>query len=246
MVRVVLFHDFKAKGAFFDTFQPTAITSTKDYLFLATSEMKVLVYSLELPNFPLLCQFPTISRPIKLICNQMAKCIVTIEAKTERRRSSANRRTHMHSRAYFNWFKANFDDGVRTFVAGYALRQHRETPKTEKAFLAVEIPTNSNVSAICCCPSTGNIAVASDKKVRLFRWNGKLSLDGSRVGEALCDMEHFLDIELCMRVRELVLSDSYLALRSHLDVQVLKLVFMSESESSSFGGKAKHMVTQNR
>ena len=178
----------------------------------------------------------------------MAKCVVTIEGKTGRRRSSTTRKTHAHSRAYFNWFKANFDDGVRTFVAGYSHDQRQETAKTEKAFLAVEIPTNvnSNVSAICCCPSTGNIAVASDKKVRLFRWNGKLSQDGSRVGDALCDMEPFLDIEVCMRVKELELSDSYLALRSHLDVQVLKLVFGSESESCSFGGQAKHMVTQNR
>lgn len=246
MVRVVLFHHLKTQGAFFDTLHPTAITSTKDYLFLATSQMKVLVYSLELPNFPLLCQFPTISTPIKLICNQMAKCVVTIEGKTGRRRSSTTRRTHALSRAYFNWFTANFDDSVRTFVAGYSHGQRRETTKTDKAFLAVEIRTNSNVSAICCCPSTGNIAVASDKKVRLFRWNGKLSQDGSRVGDALCDMEHILDIEVSMRVRELGLSDSYLALRSHLDVQVLKLVFGSESESSSFARHAKQMVTQNR
>lgn len=246
MVRVVLFHHLKTQGAFFDTLHPTAITSTKDYLFLATSQMKVLVYSLELPNFPLLCQFPTISTPIKLICNQMAKCVVTIEGKTGRGRSSTTRRTHALSRAYFNWFTANFDDSVRTFVAGYSHGQRRETTKTDKAFLAVEIPTNSNVSAICCCPSTGNIAVASDKKVRLFRWNGKLSQDGSRVGDALCDMEHILDIEVSMRVRELGLSDSYLALRSHLDVQVLKLVFGSESESSSFARHAKQMVTQNR
>ncbi|XP_068700460.1 uncharacterized protein [Montipora foliosa] len=246
MVRVLLFHHFRAQRVFFDTFQPTAITSTKDYLFLATSDMKVLVYSLELPNFPLLCQFPTISRPIKLICNEMAKCVLTIERKTDRRKSSGSRIVHTHSRAYFNWFKANLDEAVRTFVAGYSFRQRQETAKSDKSFLVVEIPTLSNVSAICCCPSSGNIAVASDKNVRLFRWNNQMSADGSRSGDALCDMEHFLDVELCMSVRGLVMSDSYLAVRSNLDVQVLKLVFVSEQESASSGWSGKFTIVQNR
>lgn len=243
MVRVLLFHYFKAQRDFFDSFQPTAITSTKDYLFLATGEMKVLVYSLELPNFPLLCQFPTISRPIKLICNEKAKCVVTIEKDRTR---LLGRGVHTRSRAYFNWFKANPDEAVRTYVAGHSLCQTQEAEKIGKVFLALEIPTQSNVNAICCCPTSGNIAIASKKTVSLFRWNNGLSSDGSNAGAMSCDMEHFLDIEPCMTVKQLVLSDSYLAVRSNLDVLVLKLVFMSEHETVSSSGSGKLTAVQKR
>lgn len=240
MVRVLLFHYFKAQRVFFDSFQPTAITSTTDYLFLATGEMKVLVYSLELPNFPLLCQFPTISTPVKLICNEKAKCVVTIERKTGRRKSGRGSGIQTHSRAYFNWFKANLDEAVRTYVAGHSLHQSQEAEKlTGKAFLALEIPTQFNVNSICCCPTSGNIAIASARKVSLFRWSSHVSSDGMSTGAMSCDMEHFLDIEPSMAVKKLVLSDSYLALRSNLDVQVLKLVFITEQESASASGSGK-------
>ena len=242
MVRVLLFHYFKAQREFFDSFQPTAIASTKEYLFLATGEMKVSVYSLELPNFPLLCQFPTISRPIKLICNEKAKCVVTIEK--DRRKFDGS--VHTHSRAYFNWFRANPDEAVRTYVAGHSLRQTQEAEKIGKVFLAVEIPTQCNVNAICCCPTSGNIAIASKKTVSLFRWNSGLSSDGPNTSSMSCDMEHFLDIEPCMTVKQLVLSDSYLGVRSNLDVLVLKLVFMSEQESVSSSGSGKLIAVQNR
>lgn len=245
MVRVLLFHYFKAQKVFFDSFQPTAITSTKDYLFLATEEMKVSVYSLELPNFPLLCQFPTISRPIKLICNEKAKCVVTVEKKADRRQSGQSG-VHTHSRAYFNWFKANLGEAVRTYVAGHSLHQNHEAENSGKSFLVIEIPTHSNVTGICCCPASGNIAIASEKQVRLFRWNNHQSADGGASGAASCDIEHFLDIEPCMAVKDVVLSDSYLAVRSNLDVLVLKLLFMSEQESVSSSGIGKLPNLQNR
>lgn len=248
MVRVLLFHYFKSQRVFFDSFQPTSITSTKDYLFLATGEMKVLVYSLELPNFPLFCQFPTISKPVNLICNERAKCVVTIERKTERRRSRRSASTH--SRAYFNWFKANLEEPVRTYVAGHSLKQSQEAEEAAKAFLALEIPTQFNVSDICCCPTSGNVAIAGETRVSLFRWNRYPQSDGFNTGTLSCDLEHFLDIEPSMSIKGLALSDSYLALRSNLDVQVLKLVFMLERESMPPSGRGKlssHSATlQNR
>jgi len=124
-------------------------------------------------------------------------------------------------------------------VAGHSLSQSQEAEKSDKAFLAVEIPTKSNVNAICCCPTSGNIAVATEKRVRLFRWNSHPSSDVSSTDATLCDLEHFLDIEASMSVKELSLSDSYIAMRSNLDVLVLKLVFTSEQESASASGSGK-------
>ena len=240
MVRVLLFHYFKSQRVFFDSYEPTTLASTKDYLFLATGEMKVFVYSLEQPNFPLLCQFPTMSKPVKLMCNEKAKCVVTIESSSQRRNSRGSKgKVFKNARAYFNWFKANPDEAVRTYVAGYSRFQKREAEVNCGAFLALEIPTQFNVSSVSCCPASGNIAIASEKKVTVFRWNGSLSSDGSETSDALQDLEHFLDIEPSMVVKEVVLAGSYLAFRSNLDVQILKFVFSSEGESASSSGSGK-------
>lgn len=243
MVRVLLFHYFKSQRVFFDSFQPTTLASTKDYLFLATGEMKVFVYSLEQPNFPLLCQFPTMSKPVKLTCNEKAKCVVTIESSSQRRnsRSGSKLKVRKNSRAYFNWFKAYPDEAVRTYVAGHSRFQTQEAEVNCRGFLALEIPTQFNVNSISCCPTSGNIAIASEKKVSVFTWNGNLSSDGSDTSAASQDLEHFLDIEPSMVVKEVVLADSYLAFRSNLDVQILKFVFTSErdQEFASKSGSGK-------
>jgi len=240
MVRVLLFHYFKSQRVFYDSYQPTTLASTKDYLFLATGEMKVFVYSLEQPNFPLLCQFPTISKPFKLMCNEKAKCVLTIESSSRRRnsRSGSKAKVCKNARAYFNWFKANPDEAVRTYVAGHSRFQRQEAEVNCRAFLALEIPTQLNVNSVSCCPTSGNVAIASEKKVSVFRWNGNLSSDGSNNSAALLDLERFLDIEPSMVVKEVVLAESYLAFRSNLDVQILKFVFTSEGESSSGSGKS--------
>ena len=250
MVRVLLFHYFKTQRAFFDSFQPTTLASTKDYLFLATEEMKVFVYSLEQPNFPLLCQFPTMAKPVKLICNEKAKCVLTLESTSRRRntRAGPKLKVYKNSRAYFNWFKANPGEAVRTYVAGHSRSQSQQTETSLKAFLALEIPTQFNVSCICCCPTSGNIAIASGKKVSVFRWNGNLTVGSTDTSVTLHDMEHFLDVEPSMVVKEVVLNDSYLALRSNLDVQILKFVFTAERESAtmSASGKSTRSDTANR
>lgn len=255
MVRVLLFHYFKAQRVFFDSFQPTTLASTKDYLFLATGEMKVFVYSLEHPNFPLLCQFPTMAKPVKLICNEKAKCVLTIESTSRRRNSRAGTKlkVHKNSRAYFNWFQANPDEAVRTYVAGHSRFQSQQTETSCRGFRALEIPTQFNVNSVCCCPASGNIAIASEKKVSVFRWSGNVTAGGSDTNAATHDMEHFIDIEPSMAVKEVVLSDSYLALRSNLDVQILKFVFTSDREaesirSTSTSGRSitSDMALQNR
>lgn len=241
MVRVLLFHYFKSQRTFSDSLQPTSFASTKDYLFLGTREMKVFVYSLEQPNFPLFCEFPIMSKPVKLICNEKAKCVLTIE-RTNRRKNAGNKvvSVQTHSRAYFNWFKANPDEAVRTYAAGHSHYQRQESEGKCKDFLALEIPTQFDVTAICCCPTSGNVAIASVKKVSLFRWSGNLTSGGTDVTAMYHDMEHFLDIEPSMIVKEVVLSDCYLAVRSNLDVQVLKLVFTADQDSvsSSRSGKS--------
>ncbi|XP_022786965.1 Hermansky-Pudlak syndrome 3 protein homolog [Stylophora pistillata] len=251
MVRVLLFHYFKAQRIFSDSLQHTSFASTKDYLFLGTGEMKVFVYSLEQPNFPLFCKFPIMSKPVKLICNEKAKCVVTIE-RTFRRRNSVGSKVNVqnHSRAYFNWFKANPDEAVRTYAAGHSHYQRQESDRKCKDFLALEISTQFNVTAICCCPTSGNVAIAGAKKVSLFRWSGSLSYGGTDVSSMHHDLVHFLDIEPSMIVKEVELSDCYLAVRSNLDVQVLKLVFTvdQDSLSSSRSGKSSSSGTtqQNR
>lgn len=241
MVRVLLFHYFKSQRVFYDSYQPTTLASTKDYLFLATGEMKVFVYSLEQPNFPLLCQFPTMSKPFKLMCNEKAKCVVTIESSRQRRnsRSGSKAKVCKNARAYFNWFKANPDEAVRTYVAGHSRFQSEEAQVNCRAFLALEIPTQFNVSSVSCCSTSGNIVIASEKKVSVFRWNGNLSSNSSDTSAASLDLEHFLDIEPSMVVKEVVLADSYLAFRSNLDVQILKFVFTSEGESASSSRSGK-------
>ena len=241
MVRVLLFHYFKTQQAFCNSLQPSTLTATKEYLFLATGAMKVYVYALEQPSFPLFCQFPTISKAVKLVCNEKARCVVTIERKIRQARSEEEK-IQTFSRAYFNWFEANQEEAVRTYVAGYSLWRRQEAKANSSSFLALEIPAPS-VSAISCCPTTGNIAVASENKVSLYRWRSSPS-DNQSTSYACCsDVEHFVDIFPGLQVKELVLSDSYVAFRSNLDVQVLKLVFVSERKTSSVTGNMEENTT---
>ena len=179
------------------------------------------------------------SKPVKLICNEKAKCVVTIESSRQRRNSRSKANVRKKPRAYFNWFRANPDEAVRTYVAGHSRLQRQEAEVNCRAFLALEIPTQFNVSSVSCCPTSGNVAISSEKRVSVFRWNDKLSSDGSNTSAASQDLEHFLDIEPSMVVKEVVLADSYLAFRSNLDVQILKLVFTSEGESASSSGSGK-------
>ena len=228
MVRVLLCHYFKDQNVFSDSYQPTAITTTKEYLFLSTSAMKICVYSLEQPNFPLFCQFPTISKPMKLMCNDHAKYVAAIESKVQRSRSSGgNRQTF--ARVYFNWSQASLGEAVRAVVAGHSKCQKNvESPFTSQ-FLVVELPLAFSPCGISSCPTTGNIIVAGERRMCLFRACG---------GPVCYDFELFVEVDPGLTcIRGLAFGDTFLAVMSNLEVRIIKLVFSSAKDAVRSKGK---------
>ena len=234
MVRVLLCHYFKTQKAFHDLYEPSVITATKDFLFIATAGCSVCVYSVNQPSFPQLYQFPTISKVVKLICNNKGNYVATLESKQRRNSPS-------FARVYFNWFQSSTGGAVRAVLAGHSIRGDLDGLETH--FIAVELPTSYSVAAINSCPATGNIVVAGERKLALFR----LCTTEPEVGEdwtTSCDLEHILNIEPGFQIRSIALCDCYVGMRSQLEVQVVKLVFGQEGTEPEVD--AKMTVTKSR
>lgn len=228
MVRVLLFHYFKSQKVFSESYQPTSLCSTKEFLFVGIGGCKVFVYSLQTPNFPLVCQFSTISTAVKLICNDTSNYIATIERRQQRDAMK-------YSRVYFNWDKSTLNEAVRVLVAGHSLFQRDTTYATQ--FLAIELSSRGAVTAIATCKATGNVILSTDGKLCLYRQcisqkkpevnlPGACSENGS---QKICDFEHLLDIEPGFVVRGIEICENYIAFRSKLEFRVVRLEFYNQT-----------------
>ena len=218
MVRVLLCHYFKTQKAFHDLCNPSIVTASKEFLFIATTACYVCVYSLNQPGCPLLYQFQTISKVVKLIFNDRGNYIATLESKQRRNSPS-------FVRVYFNWFQSQAGDAVLAVLAGHSIRGDLDGLDTQ--FVAVEVPTNYSVTAMNSCSATGNMVVAGGNKVALFR----LCTTKAEVMEdwtTCCDLEHLLDVVPGFDIKGIALCDCYLAMRSQLEIRVIKLVFGQE------------------
>ena len=195
--------------------------------------MTICVYSLDQPNFPLLCQFTTISNAAKLSCNAWANYVATVERDRPRGRRSDGRSHQTFARVYFNWQKASAGEAVRAVFAGHSKR-NSETAATSH-FLAVQLPLAFLPAGISSCPSTGNILVAGHKRLCLFRFCGRAAGDELNTSRSvLCrDFELIVDIDPGFScIRGIALSDSFVAVRSYLEVRVIKLIFSSLDEAA--------------
>lgn len=218
MVRVLLCHYFKSQKAFHDLYNPTTITASKELLFIATTGCTISVYSLSQSGFPELYQFPTMSKVVKLIYNDKGNYVATLESKQRRHSPS-------FARVYFNWFESQTGDAVRAVLAGHSIRGDLDGLETQ--FVAVELPTDYSVASMNSCPATGNIVIAGHSELALFR----LCTAKTEMGEDwtnCCDLEHLLDVVPGFKIKGIALCDCYLAMRSQLEVRVIKLVFGQE------------------
>lgn len=228
MVRVLLCHHFKSQKVFSESYQPTSLCSTKEFLFVGIGGCKVFVYSLQQANFPLVCQFSTISTAIKLICNDNSSYVATIERRQQRDAMK-------FSRVYFNWEKATLNDAVRVLVAGHSLLQ-RDSSYTSQ-FLAIELSSKGAVTAIATCKSTGNVIISSEGKLCLYRqcisMTPEVNSPGCYLSERICDFEHILDIEPGFVVRGVDICENFVAFRSKFEFRVVKLEFFNQNSSGS-------------
>lgn len=227
MVRVLLCHYFKSQRIFSESYQPTSLCSTQEYLFVGIGGCRIFVYSLEQPNFPLICQFSTISTAVKLICNDNSNYLATIERRQQRDATK-------FARVYFNWNKATVNEAVRVLVAGHSLLQRNIDYNQQ--FLAIELSSRSPVTGIASCKASGNVIIATDGKLCLYRQcvvrNVVPEVESSEYrGVKISDFEHILDIEPGFVVRGIDLCGPYVTFRSKLEVRVIKLVFFTQQQT---------------
>ena len=224
MVRVLLCHYFKSQRIFSESYQPTSLYSTREYLFVGVGGCRVFVYSLEQPNFPLVCQFSTISTAVKLICNDNSNYLATIEKRQQRDATK-------FARVYFNWNKSIANGAVRVLVAGHSLLQRNIDHNQQ--FLAIELPSRSPVTGLASCKASGNVIISADGKLCLYRQcvvrNAMPEAQPTECGGVkISDFEHVLDIDPGFVVRGIDLCGPYVTFRSKLEVRVIKLVFFSQ------------------
>lgn len=227
MVRVLLCHYFKSQKVFSESYQPTSLCSTKEFLFVGIGGCKVFVYSLQQANFQLVCQFSTISTAVKLICNDTSNYVATIERRQQRDAMK-------FSRVYFNWDKASLNEAVRVLVAGHSLFQRDSS--YESQFVAIELSSRGAVTAIASCKATGNVVLSTDGKLCFYRQcaaqkKPEVNESGTVQGgcQKICDFEHLLDIEPGFVVRGIDICENYIAYRSKLEFRVVKLEFYNQT-----------------
>lgn len=231
MVRVLLCHYFKSQRVFSESYQPTSLCSTQRYLFVGVEGCRIFVYSLEQPNFPLICQFSTISTAVKLVCNDNSNYLATIERRQQRDATK-------FARVYFNWNKAtptvNEAVRIRVLVAGHSLQQRNID--YDQQFVAIELPSRSPVTGIASCKASGNVIISTDGKLCLYRQCvARNVIPEVEPSEYECvkisDFEHILDINPGFVVRGIDLCGPYVAFRSKLQVRVIKLVFFTQQQT---------------
>lgn len=236
MVRVLLCHYFKSQKVFSESYQPTSLCSTKEFLFVGIGGCKVFVYSLQQPNFQLVCQFSTISTAVKLICNDTSNYVATIERRQQRDAMK-------FSRVYFNWDKASLNEAVRVLVAGHSLFQRDSTYASQ--FVAIELSSRGAVTALASCKATGNVVLSTDGKLCLYRQcvshkKPEVTASGTSLGgsEKIYDFEHLLDIEPGFIVRGIDICENFIAYRSRLEFRVVKLEFYNQTNCDGASRRA--------
>ncbi|XP_032235022.2 Hermansky-Pudlak syndrome 3 protein [Nematostella vectensis] len=237
MVKVLLCHYFRSQRVFSDSFNPTSLHASRQFIFIGVEGCRVFVYCLDQPNFPVFCQFSTISTAVKLISNDAGNYVASIERRQQREAVT-------YARVYFNWERASKNEAVRVVVAGYSSYQ-RNNEDSSQQFFAVELPSRTSITALACCKNTGNIIIACDGKLSVYRLCStaitKPEVEAARFS---CDLEHLIDIEPGVVIRGVDICDHFIAFRSKLEARAIKLVFPEQALNLNIEGERENNKTQ--
>ena len=220
MVRVLMCHNFKEQKVFSDAYEPSAkaYSSTRDLVFIATSQAHVFVYSLSQNGFPLLFQFPLISTATDMIFNDVGDFIFTKEI------TRKDKPGHFSARVYFNWskWKKEFDNHKMKVVRlGFSVTQ--SFCLEPDALTVMEVQSRFSVRCISSCPVSTNIAVATETTVSVYR----------RCFKCPFDFQRLYIVEPGFSIYKLVIFEQFVALTSTNEVRVLQVMMSGDKPSLS-------------
>ena len=156
MVRVIPVHNFLKQNVV-QIEEPTAVCTanlgdTREYLLLSLPSHCIEIRNLEDSSLEYISSFPTVDLVNKIVHCAKGNYVATLELKMTR--------DSIHStnfvRVYVNWNTLE-RQAMRARIAG------RVTPSLnlpQHSLEMIELPLNSQPTAIACCQTTGNLLVA--------------------------------------------------------------------------------------
>lgn len=213
-------HSFKQQKVFSDAYEPTSISCSvlEDLVFVATSLSEVFVYSLLEDGFPLVHRFPSVSVAKEIIFSNVGNYILTREA------TRKDKPSYCTARVYVNWSKWCQSEGSKMKIhqVGYSVTRPATSTSPElegETMTVVEILSRFAVCALSCCPTSGNVAVATETAVSLY----KVCRDGP------FDLQKLYVVEPGFCIQKLAICEQFVAFTSASEVRVLRIALDGQS-----------------
>ncbi|XP_013882541.1 BLOC-2 complex member HPS3 [Austrofundulus limnaeus] len=247
MVHVYNCHPFASQQIVQVEQEPGLVCCGGGALFVvASGGCKVEAYSLEREGCPLICRFATMGTVRSIQHSNIGDYLVTIEEK--------NSATYL--RAYTNWrYQAEEKARVGVRLLGHLLRGASVWGGVQAEI--IEIPLSEHPVAVTCCPATGDLLVGCENTLVLFTlqrqnqqnlqkqnqqnlqssWPNTQQSCSQSQGQTSSSNQHLslLDFERSVILhlpkitpKQVALCAGYVAVRTELEVLVLKLEATSE------------------
>ena len=113
---------------------------------------------------------------------------------------------------------------------------HVTNTSQSDTFEVIEIPVRQQPVFVATCPSTGNLAVATDGRVYLYSVCNVLI---SRTTQMVQEAKLLMEFQFSFPIQEIALCENYLACCSAKETQVVKTrLIASESSSANSGSES--------
>ncbi|XP_060890327.1 Hermansky-Pudlak syndrome 3 protein isoform X2 [Labrus mixtus] len=248
MVHVYNCHPFSSQQIVQVEQEPGLVCCGGGALFVvATGGCKVEAYSVVQEGCPLICRFATMGAVRKIQHSKIGDYLVTIEEK--------NSATYL--RAYTNWrYQAEEKARVGVRLLGHLLRGASVRGGVQMEI--IEIPLSERPVAVACCSVTGDLLVGCENTLVLFTlrrqnqqslsqsqqivqstWPNTQQSSSQSQGQtsssnqniSILDFERSVILHLpIIKPKQVSLCAGYVAVRTELEVLVLKLDASSENQ----------------
>ncbi|KAM7011867.1 BLOC-2 complex member HPS3 isoform 3-T3 [Tautogolabrus adspersus] len=250
MVHVYNCHPFSSQQIVQVEQEPGLVCCGGGALFVvATGGCKVEAYSVVQEGCPLICRFATMGSVRKIQHSKIGDYLVTIEEK--------NSATYL--RAYTNWrYQAEEKARVGVRLLGHLLRGASVRGGVQMEI--IEIPLSECPVAVACCSVTGDLLVGCENTLVLFTlrrqnqqslqsqsqqivqstWPNTQQSSSQSQGQtsssnqniSILDFERSVILHLpIIKLKQVSLCAGYVAVRTELEVLVLKLDASAESQA---------------
>ncbi|CAH1774216.1 unnamed protein product [Owenia fusiformis] len=214
MVRVLSCHHFNSQDVFTTENKPVSVCVSKDLVFVATENCKIQVHSLTTIGCPYVYTLETIDAVKRIIHNDAGGYVATLE-------ESKLKSDCVFIRIYWNSDIQNLGP----------LRQsnHQDSPEHENGEQDMyEIASKDSPSYIASCDKSGNLAVSYNATVSVYSVRANALTNGASEKQ----VKHLIDLRFSFPIHEIAMCEDYIACSYHQIVQVIKLEWEGDVDSS--------------